>query len=67
MAKMRIHEFAKELEIAGKDILAILEEMGEGVKTVSSSIDDVSTSMFLNLNLDIQTNLYVVLLKILNR
>lgn len=40
MAKMRIHEFAKELEIAGKDILAILEEMGEGVKTVSSSIDD---------------------------
>ena len=40
MAKMRIHEFAKELDIPGKDIVAILEEMGESGKTVSSSIDD---------------------------
>ncbi|MBR4719699.1 MAG: translation initiation factor IF-2 [Lachnospiraceae bacterium] len=37
---MRIHEFAKELDVPGKDIVAILEEMGEGGKTVSSSIDD---------------------------
>ena len=37
---MRIHEFAKELEISGKDIVAMLDEMGEGGKTVSSSIDD---------------------------
>ena len=37
---MRIHEFAKELDIPGKDIVAILEEMGESGKTVSSSIDD---------------------------
>ena len=37
---MRIHEFAKEFDMAGKDIVAILEEMGESGKTSSSSIDD---------------------------
>ena len=40
MAKMRIHEFAKEFDMAGKDIVALLEEMGESGKTSSSSIDD---------------------------
>lgn len=40
MAKMRIHEFAKELNMSGKDIVAVLEKMGEGAKTVASSIDD---------------------------
>ncbi|MCR5357871.1 MAG: translation initiation factor IF-2 [Lachnospiraceae bacterium] len=37
---MRIYEFAKELDVTGKDIVAVLEELGEGTKTASSSIDD---------------------------
>ncbi|MCR5508113.1 MAG: translation initiation factor IF-2 [Lachnospiraceae bacterium] len=37
---MRIYEFAKELDVSGKDIIAALEELGEGTKTSSSSIDD---------------------------
>ena len=40
MAKMRIHEFAKELDMPGKDVIAILEKIGEAGKTVSSSIDE---------------------------
>ena len=40
MAKMRIHEFAKELDIPGKDVITILEKLGENGKTVSSSIDE---------------------------
>ena len=40
MAKMRIHEFAKELNMTGKDVVSILEQIGESGKTVSSSIDD---------------------------
>ena len=40
MAKMRIHEFAKELDMPGKDVITILEKLGEIGKTVSSSIDD---------------------------
>ncbi|MCR5419432.1 MAG: translation initiation factor IF-2 [Lachnospiraceae bacterium] len=37
---MRIHEFAKELDISGKDVVTILEKLGETGKTVSSSIDE---------------------------
>ncbi len=37
---MRIYEFAKELDVTGKDVVAVLEELGEGTKTASSSIDD---------------------------
>ncbi|MCR5000930.1 MAG: translation initiation factor IF-2 [Lachnospiraceae bacterium] len=37
---MRIYEFAKELDISGKDVVALLAELGEDGKSVSSSIDD---------------------------
>ncbi|MBQ7587908.1 MAG: translation initiation factor IF-2 [Lachnospiraceae bacterium] len=37
---MRIHEFAKELDMPGKDVITILEKIGEAGKTVSSSIDE---------------------------
>ncbi len=40
LAKMRIYEFAKELDIQGKDVVALLTELGEEGKSVSSSIDD---------------------------
>ena len=37
---MRIYEFAKELNIQGKDVVVLLTELGEEGKSVSSSIDD---------------------------
>ena len=40
MAKMRIHEFAKELGVASKDIIVCLEEFGETAKSAQSSIED---------------------------
>ena len=39
MAKVRVHELAKELGIASKDLLATLKENGEFVKSASSSIE----------------------------
>ena len=40
MAKMRIHELAKELGLASKDVLAAALDAGFEVKTASSSVDD---------------------------
>ncbi len=37
---MRIYEFAKELDVQGKDVVTLLAELGEEGKSVSSSIDD---------------------------
>ncbi len=37
---MRIYEFAKELNMQGKDVVTLLTELGEEGKSVSSSIDD---------------------------
>ena len=38
MAKIRIHELAKELEKQSKDILSFLQEKGVEAKSASSSI-----------------------------
>ena len=40
MAKMRIHEFAKELGVSSKDIISCLEKLGESGKSAQSSIED---------------------------
>ena len=40
MAKMKVHELAKELEIQSKDVLAFLQEKGFEVKAAQSSVDD---------------------------
>ena len=40
MAKIRIHELAKELEKQSKDILSFLQEKGVEAKSASSSIED---------------------------
>ncbi len=40
MAKMRVHELAKELDKQNKEILAFLQEKGVEVKSVSSSVED---------------------------
>ncbi len=40
MAKMRIHELAKEIDASSKDILQILQEKGLNVSTSANSISD---------------------------
>ena len=40
MAKMKVHELAKELEIQSKDIITYLKEKGMEVKAAQSSIED---------------------------
>ena len=40
MAKIRIHELAKQLDIANKEIITFLEKNGIAGKTHSSSVDD---------------------------
>ncbi|MCM1188252.1 MAG: translation initiation factor IF-2 [bacterium] len=40
MAKIRIHELAKELEVQGKDILSFVQEKGVEAKSVSSSVEE---------------------------
>ncbi|MDO5493712.1 MAG: translation initiation factor IF-2 N-terminal domain-containing protein, partial [Nesterenkonia sp.] len=39
MAKARVHELAKELGITSKDALAKLQDMGEFVKSPSSTVE----------------------------
>ena len=40
MAKMKVHELAKELNIESKQVLAFLQEKGVEVKAATSSIED---------------------------
>ena len=40
MAKMKVHELAKELDIKSKDILSFLREKGLDVKAAQSSVED---------------------------
>jgi len=40
MAKMRVHEIAKEIEVASKDVIACLEQAGISGKTASSSLEE---------------------------
>ena len=40
MAKMRVHELAKEIEIQSKDLVAALSEAGIEGKTPSSSLEE---------------------------
>ena len=45
MAKMRVHELAKELEIESKNIVEFLKGTEYEVKTAASSIDDAAQEM----------------------
>ncbi|MFT3985874.1 MAG: translation initiation factor IF-2 N-terminal domain-containing protein, partial [Lachnospiraceae bacterium] len=40
MAKMRVHELAKEIDKTSKDVITCLEKAGIGGKTASSSLED---------------------------
>ncbi len=39
MSKVRVHELAKELGVTSKDVLAKLQDMGEFVKSASSTVE----------------------------
>ena len=43
MAKMRVHEIAKQLNLASKDIIVKLQEMGVDAKSHMSNIDEADT------------------------
>ena len=45
MAKVRVHELAKQLGMESKEVLAKLQEMGEFVRSASSTIDRKSTRL----------------------
>ena len=42
MAKMRVHELAKELNIKSPDIIELLSTTDYAVKSASSGIEDVA-------------------------
>ena len=39
MSKVRVHELARELGVTSKDVLAKLQEIGEFVKSASSTVE----------------------------
>ena len=39
MSKVRVHELAKELGVSSKEVLAKLQELGEFVKSASSTVE----------------------------
>lgn len=45
MAKMKVHELAKELEIQSKEIVTYLKEKGMDVKAAQSSIEDEAIAL----------------------
>ncbi len=45
MAKMKVHELAKELEIQSKDVITYLKEKGMEVKAAQSSIEDEAIAL----------------------
>ena len=45
MAKMKVHELAKELDKQSKDVIAFLQEKGIEVKAAQSSIEDDAVDM----------------------
>ena len=40
MAKMKVHELAKELDITSKEVLAFLQEKGIEAKAAQSSVEE---------------------------
>ena len=45
MAKIKVHELAKELEVQSKDILGFLQEKGIEAKAAQSSIDEDASQL----------------------
>ena len=49
MAKMKVHELAKELERQSKELVAFLQDKGYEVKAAQSSIDEEAAALVLSL------------------
>ena len=45
MAKMKVYELAKELDVQSKDVIAYLTENGSAVKSHASNIEDKEIDM----------------------
>ncbi len=45
MAKMKVHELAKELEVQSKDVLSFLQDKGIEAKAAQSTVDDEAADM----------------------
>ena len=45
MAKVKVHELAKELEVQSKDILSFLQGKGIEAKAAQSSIDEDASQL----------------------
>ena len=45
MAKMKVHELAKELNMQSKEIIAFLQDKGIEVKAAQSSVEDDAVNM----------------------
>ncbi len=45
MAKIKVHELAKELGVSSKDVLTILQEKGIEAKAAQSSVDDTAADV----------------------
>ena len=45
MAKIKIHELAKELDIQSKDIVSFLKEKGSDIKNHMSNIEDTEITL----------------------
>ena len=48
MAKMKVYELAKELDVQSKDVVAYLTENGSAVKSHASNIEDKEIDMVRN-------------------
>ena len=45
MAKMKVHELAKELDITSKDVLAFLQDNGIEAQAAQSSVEESAVEM----------------------
>ncbi|MGN0330504.1 MAG: translation initiation factor IF-2 N-terminal domain-containing protein, partial [Kineothrix sp.] len=48
MAKMKVHELAKELDKQSKELIAFLQKKGVDVKAAQSSIEDEAIALVRN-------------------
>ena len=48
MAKIKVHELAKELELQSKDILSFLQEKGIEAKAAQSSLEEDAAALVRN-------------------
>ena len=48
MAKMRVHELAKELDIKSQDVIDVLNDTEYAVKSAQSGVDDAAQELVRN-------------------